>query len=455
MLVLYGVYSMSTGEKICVICGESCAGQPRIKNDKGQYAHQACVKAKQEQAEPEPVGIEDDDLYDDALGGGMDDLFDDIGVDDNGSAAGFSGSAMACPGCGQRMSDGAAVCMGCGYNIQSGKMISTKNKKAKGSGKGGAALGGIAKAGGFAASPMIPFVGAVIGGAIGAAIWAAIAYFTGYESGWIAWGVGVLVGMGASISPTESVGGGAITGAMAAIVAMAAITGGKYAASHFAVQDALGAFSQSEPFTLRDIDDQWFNTNFADTYCNELIDAGETIEWDNPELFVKAAYWPDDYPRDIQIDVSTKWNGMTRAEQRKTRQRIIDKADYRLSQKDVDDEWAMSVLAEDICEKKIHHGRDIDWPNPNLAMNAAEWPWDYPQSIQNEVNAKIEAMSEEDIIEYKTGMIDVANESRIDINDFTQEATQLTFIDSLKHPMNILFMFLAVITAYGIAANDE
>ena len=425
MLFSYGVSQMSDGEKICVICSESCAGQPRIKNEKGQYAHQACVKAKQEQAEPEPIGMEEDGLYDDALGGGMDDLFDDIGIDDGEIApAGFDGAAMACPGCGQRMGEGAAVCMGCGYNTQSGKTISTKNKKSKGSGKGGAAIGGMAKARGFAASPMIPFIGAVIGGAIGAAIWAAIAYFTGYEIGWIAWGIGVLVGMGASISPMESGGGGAITGAMAAIVAMASITGGKYAASHYAVQDALGNFTQSKPYTLMDIDDQWFNTNVADAHCQEIIDAGENIGWGDPELFLAAAYWPDDYPLDVQMEANSKWGSMTRADKRETRQRIIDIAEYRLKQSEVDDEWATSVLAEDICKKRIHHGRDIDWPNPNLAMNAAEWPWDYPQEIQDQVNTKIEAMTEDDMIKYKTGMIDLANKSRIEISDFTQEATK-------------------------------
>ena len=36
--------------------------------------------------------------------------------------------------------------------------------------------------------------GGVVAGSIGALIWAAIAYFTGYEVGWVAWGVGGLVG---------------------------------------------------------------------------------------------------------------------------------------------------------------------------------------------------------------------------------------------------------------------
>lgn len=39
------------------------------------------------------------------------------------------------------------------------------------------------------------FVAGAIGGAIGAAIWVAVGYLTSYEVGWIAWGIGVLVGI--------------------------------------------------------------------------------------------------------------------------------------------------------------------------------------------------------------------------------------------------------------------
>ena len=39
-------------------------------------------------------------------------------------------------------------------------------------------------------------IGGALGGLIGAVIWAGISYFTGYEIGWIAWGVGGMVGLG-------------------------------------------------------------------------------------------------------------------------------------------------------------------------------------------------------------------------------------------------------------------
>lgn len=448
---------MGDSEKICVLCGQSCVGQARIKNEKGQYAHQACVKAKQEQAqEPELAAVGEDDLYDDALGGDMDDLFDDYDAgDQDGEAAGFGDAAAACPGCGQRMNDGTTVCMGCGYNTQSGKMMSTKSKGA-GIAAGGA-LGGVAKVGGMAASPMIPLIGALIGGAIGASIWAAISYFFNYEIGLIAWGIGAMVGVGATIGPVEGQGGGAIMGAMAAIVAMASVAGGKYAASYFAVQDAYGGIFDAAPMTIADVNDEWLMYRIAYDHCEELSEAGEVIDWGEPSLYLEAAFWPEDYPDDIQDETHRKWNGMSFGEQRSYRKQILDSIDYDHDYilRDINDEWALSTIVDEICNKRIADGISIDWPNPNLPMNMASWPDDYPDDIQSQVNAKRDAMSEDEVYDYKMNMVTTANESRESMGDMAQQITQESFMKSFMHPFDLIFMFLAVITAYGIAANDE
>jgi len=65
-----------------------------------------------------------------------------------------------------------------------------------------------------------------IGGLIGAAIWAGISYATNYEVGWIAWGVGFLVGVGVRVSAGENEEGFA-PGLTAAVVAIVAVLGGK------------------------------------------------------------------------------------------------------------------------------------------------------------------------------------------------------------------------------------
>jgi hypothetical protein len=80
---------------------------------------------------------------------------------------------------------------------------------------------------------MKPFslVGAVIGGVLGALVWAAVTYFFKVEVGYIAWGVGGLVGLGAL-----AMGGrGAATGGACALIALLAIFAGKFLAVKVAV----------------------------------------------------------------------------------------------------------------------------------------------------------------------------------------------------------------------------
>lgn len=439
---------MANGEKICVLCGQSCAGQARIKNEKGQYAHQACVKAKQEQQAPVESHSGDelyDDAYSDSLGGGMDDLLGDLNEENT------LGGTSGCPGCGQRMGDDAVVCLGCGYNSETGRSMTTKSKEAKaGPGVGGAALGGAAAVGGFAAGPTLAFVGAVIGGVIGAVIWAAIAYFTGFEIGWIAIGVGVLVGLGAQLGGgSETTGGGMLVGLMSAIVAAGAIAGGKYGASYMFVQDTFGS-SMNETYTLEDIDEEWIYPKLVDDICQTKIADGETIEWDK-QLFADAAAWPDDYPESIQDMVNEKWDGLDSSERIALRKGFADEVGFDVSYQDIDEEWALSTMAYKATSTMIESGETIEWPNPNLAMEAAFWPDDYPDSIQTLTTERWSAMSEDEQIEFKTRLVDSANEMQ---EIFAETITQGTFIGSFMHPLDLLFLILAMGAAYKIGYDE-
>ncbi len=442
---------MSTGDKVCILCGDSCAGQPRIKNEKGQYAHRACVDQKMKsKAEPEPV-IEDD--YSDALGGDMDDLLGDIAVQDD-----FGSAASACGGCGQRMAEGAVVCMACGYNAESGKSMQTRSKEQKaGSGNAmvGGALGGAAKLGGFAASPVLPLIGAIIGGAIGAAIWAAIAYFLNAEVGYVALGVGALCGFGATLGGgAQTTGGGMIAGAMAAVVSVGAIAGGKYAASHFAVQNMMSG-GWFEPLVLEDIDDDWANSKLAHNLCKERIEAGSEVVWDDPMLFVYAAYWPDDYPEAHQQLVLDKWESLDDDERIALRKGIAADTDINYTYRDVDEEWALSWMADEAATTMIENGESIGWADPLLPLYYATWPEEFPADIVEEVNTTWDAMSADEQLAFKEDIMLTANEGREDTGDIAEEITKQSFIDSFKHPLDLVFLVLAVITAYGIGANEN
>lgn len=69
-------------------------------------------------------------------------------------------------------------------------------------------------------------IGAIFGGLIGALVWGGIAYLTGYEVGYIAAGVGALVGFFSMVFG----GSGVTNGMLCAAIALLAIIGGKFLA---------------------------------------------------------------------------------------------------------------------------------------------------------------------------------------------------------------------------------
>ncbi len=83
-------------------------------------------------------------------------------------------------------------------------------------------------------------VGALIGGGgaglVGAGIWYAIAAFTGYEVGYIAWGIGFIVGFGAAMGGKV---GTPANGLLAAVLSAASILLGKFLATRAAIADYL------------------------------------------------------------------------------------------------------------------------------------------------------------------------------------------------------------------------
>lgn len=93
-------------------------------------------------------------------------------------------------------------------------------------------------------------IGGLIGGSIaaiiGAAAWAAIAYFGGVEVAYLAWGIGLLVGLGVSAG---SKSGGLGAAFLAVLLTVLSLVGGKYAAVMLAVHEmdaALPAFTMDD-----------------------------------------------------------------------------------------------------------------------------------------------------------------------------------------------------------------
>ncbi len=120
-------------EKLCVLCGESCVGQPRTKDRKGQYYHQSChdraVRAKQERARQQEQAVEQAfvTVEPPAPGTDNDNLMSMLLNEAAQPTAPPSHElgAGTCPACGQSVEPDAVLCVNCGFNLQSGQAVHT------------------------------------------------------------------------------------------------------------------------------------------------------------------------------------------------------------------------------------------------------------------------------------------------------------------------------------------
>ena len=83
------------------------------------------------------------------------------------------------------------------------------------------------------------------GAAVGAIIWALIAIVTGFEIGWIAWGVGFCSGVGMAIAHNLSDEiDDFLGGVIASLMAILGILAGKFAVYQFVVLASLGELGE-------------------------------------------------------------------------------------------------------------------------------------------------------------------------------------------------------------------
>jgi hypothetical protein len=153
-------------------------------------------------------------------------------------------------------------------------------------------------------------IAGAIGGLVGGAIWAGISYATNYEIGWIAWGVGLLVGVCVRVSAGEHEEGFA-PGLTAAVVAIVAVLGGKYAAYSMQAASVRGEIL---PVLAVDADDVIMS--FADEIVHEREERGQTVAFPAGKS-VDTATSQADYPPDVWQQASQKWQAIGPAEQEK------------------------------------------------------------------------------------------------------------------------------------------
>jgi len=154
----------------------------------------------------------------------------------------------------------------------------------------------------------IQIIAGVIAGIVGAAIWAAVAYFANVEIGYIAWGIGILVGLAVAATGQR----GPLAGVAAVLITIISLLGGKYVVVELFVQSMLAETGEFG-FELGDADAEYTEEDLqvylAGRIAFQREEAGETVEWPDvdDEEESSAAY----YPPDIWQEAGEQLNGMS------------------------------------------------------------------------------------------------------------------------------------------------
>jgi hypothetical protein len=139
-------------------------------------------------------------------------------------------------------------------------------------------------------------VAGAIAGLIGAAIWGGITYASGLEIGWIAWGIGLLVGLGVRVgsSGEESTS----LGVAAALIALGAVVVGKFIAVYL--------FVASLPTFDVQITPQSIIVGYALDICDERKAKGKPVRF-APGMDATKANKPEDFPKDVWQEATKRW----------------------------------------------------------------------------------------------------------------------------------------------------
>ena len=156
----------------------------------------------------------------------------------------------------------------------------------------------------------------LVAGALGAFIWAGVVYLTEYEIGWIAWGVGGLVGFAVAYGNDDKHRAPAAAGALAVGITVLSIVAGKYAAVQMVMpsDDEIVAM-----FTENVQVEEVIVSYVADEVAAEFSAAGRTVDW--PAGVDPAnAQSEGEYPVDVWAEAESRWAGWEAGQQTQFRE---------------------------------------------------------------------------------------------------------------------------------------
>jgi hypothetical protein len=165
-------------------------------------------------------------------------------------------------------------------------------------------------------------LGGLVGGAAGVLIWVLIGYTTHYEVGWIAWGVGFLVGLGVRFAAhlgdqEESMGQGIVAAGMAI---------GSIFLAKFLIYWLLVGSVDTDP--IRELvgeirfDNEAMVASLADEVAEEMVQRGQTVQWP-AGMTLEDASQKADYPPEVWRQAEMRWSQLGPDEQgKRTRARM-------------------------------------------------------------------------------------------------------------------------------------
>ena len=255
---------------------------------------------------------------------------------------------------------------------------------------------------------------AVAGGLGGALIWALVAFITGSELGWLAWGIGALVGFCVrSGFPGEL---SSRTGVLAGAVAVGAILLGKWIA--FSV-------------TVEDVGEQEAIATYTEVLILERERSGQTIVWPDDD----DGSFEGQYPEDVWEDAE-RWFSSLSDPQRA----YIIQAPYRSY------EWYfLSTLAAQIAMERTEAGQRLIWPLD------AVLPWHesfYPEDVWGDAMSRYRLMSELE----RTNLMATADADMLLAYGGGAQPASLSVVDTLDL-FDALFFFLAIGVAFRLGSS--
>jgi hypothetical protein len=120
--------------------------------------------------------------------------------------------------------------------------------------------------------------GGIVGGVVGAAVWVAIEYSSQSELAWMAWPVGLLVGWGVRKCAAADTRGGFLRGAIAALLALAAVMGAGWSKQKIMTRQAGQVIAPAIVVTTggADVGDQKITDDASEAIETVTVDFGKT-----------------------------------------------------------------------------------------------------------------------------------------------------------------------------------